>query len=102
MFRTNPKQLVERLARNLYGLKARVRVTGGRADAQLLAEDKSVVHERGDYVTRLFVDGEQKFIGVDRNWRRAYDSIVAELKTLHDAKRKERLLSLSVQTPSGS
>lgn len=102
MFRTNPKQLVERLARNLYGLKSRIKVTGGRVETQLLSSDGKVVHERGDYVTRCFVDGVEKFMGVNRNWRRSYDSIVAELKTLHDAKRKERLLTLSVQTPSSS
>ncbi len=80
MFRTNPKQLVERIARNLYGLKSRVRVTGERPLPE--ACEKLNV-KRGDYVTRVFIDGAQVAMTSDRNWRTSYRKLIDALKEAH-------------------
>ncbi len=80
MFRTNPKQLVERIARNLYGIKSRVKVTGERP---LPADAEAFGIGRGEYFTRVFIDGVQVASTHDRNWRSSYRKLIDALKEAH-------------------
>lgn len=80
MFRTNPKQLVERIARNLYGIKSRVKVTGERPLAENVA---TFGIARGEYLTRVFIDGVQVAATSDRNWRASYRKLIDALKEAH-------------------
>lgn len=88
MFKTNPKQLVERVARNLYGLSAKVKVSGHRPTP---LECKAENVKPGHYVTTITVDGKHIAQATDRNWRYAYVQLRVNLekefeKSLTDAK----------------
>lgn len=92
MFRTNPKQLVERIARNLYGLSHRVRVTGARPSPEECALKG---YKRGNYVTCVFIDGAQVAQADDYNWRKSYTKLIDVLKEAH------KLSVKPVQTSTG-
>lgn len=78
MFRTNPRQLIERIVRNTFGFSARPHITARRIKEHEMIDGASV--KPGDYVVELTIDGNHICRSVSRSWRKAYDSTVVSLK----------------------
>lgn len=84
-FKTNPKQLVERVARNLYGLSARVKVTGCRPNMADNTVKVPATFKQGDYVTHAFINGEVVGMASHRSWRKSYGLLRIEVENAHKA-----------------
>lgn len=92
MFKQNPKAAVETMARNAYGLKARTKVEGKRADASFAAKYDVPV---GSYVAVLSVDGNVVNVSSHRDWRKAYEGLKPALRQMIAEKAQERVQALS-------
>lgn len=77
-FRTNPRELIERMVRNTMGYAARPNIAGTRVKERTVVD--GVEARPGDYIVRLSIDGKPFCSSVNRSWRKAYAGIVAELR----------------------
>ena len=91
MFKTNPKQLAERSARNTFGAAAKVKIVGERPN-----REQCGIYgvKMGTYVVHLYIDGKLTDNAFHTNWRKAYLQLNDAIKSLATKK----LLEQAVQT----
>lgn len=80
-WKPDPKTSVTLTFERLYGRGRRFKVTGQRASESEL----QTAVPRGHYVAQLHVDGVFFAKATDRDWRKAYKALEAEVRRLHEA-----------------
>lgn len=80
-FKPNPKQLAYDKAKKLFGLDARVKVTGTRPTP---LDCKRMSIPQGTYYVECFVNDKCTATAFTKNWRKAYGLLVIELEKAYE------------------